>query len=178
MMVPTIALLLLAAFVPSRAAASEAPLSCEVEIRLTSITSLRTLDEDESGAAEAPGEYFVSTLTAASLGPFGLRTGDASSFAPGLSLEMIDTGWPYPPEGESVIASVSFGVLVREDDSNPVGEDDHDDTSEQLLIREHVVCPGGVTRLTRTIDVTHNNVGGPRRRSDQVRLGLQIRAVE
>lgn len=164
-------------FGSAAAHAADAGSSCEVEVRLTAIISVRTLDAVAGGDADAPGEYFVGSLSSAAIGPFDLRTGDSSNFAPGLLLETIDTGRPMPPSGETVVAPVTFGIVVSEDDSNPVGEDDHDDTSMPLLIREHVVCPAGVTNILRTIDVGHDGPDGRRRRSDQLRIGLQIRVV-
>jgi len=159
------------------AAAMDEALNCEVEVLLTSIVSVRTLDSDASGHVDAQGEYFVGTLSSTAIGPFDLRSGDSSAFVPGLRLDLLDTGWPRPSDGETVVAQVAFGILVTEDDSNPVGEDDHDDTSEPLLLREHVVCPAGTANIVRTVDVEHISAEGHKRRTDQVRVGLQIRVL-
>ncbi len=152
--------------------------SCVVAIHLTSIVSVRTLDDDGSGDPDAPGEYSIRALSSAAVGPFDLRTGDSSSFAPGLHLDTVDTGWLVPGDAATTVAPVAFGILASEDDSNPVGEDDHDDSSAPLLVREHITCPGGTTRLSRTIDVVHETGEGRRKRSDRLRLGIELTVID
>jgi hypothetical protein len=160
------------------AEAADGAATCLFEIQLTTITSARTNDEHIGDSADPTGEYEVRVLSGRALGPFELRTGESSAFAPGLTLDVVDSGWPLPPRGQSTVATAAFAILVEEDDSTPVGEDDRDDASAPLLIREHVVCPGGRTTILRVVDVPHRSGDQRRYRPDQLRLGFQIVALD
>ncbi|NIR58705.1 MAG: hypothetical protein GWO02_03875, partial [Gammaproteobacteria bacterium] len=84
--------------------AAQEPAICTVEIRLTQIACAEANDETEKSGAR--GEYHLRLGTGAEVGPFELRAGEASSFNPGILLDVIDTGILEPADGDELMLPI------------------------------------------------------------------------
>lgn len=153
------------------------PDRCVVSVALTGIASLRATDRPPSGSdGLARGDYHLRVRGAAEIGPFSLRQGEASSFAPGITLEWIDAGRIAGDVAGPV--HVRFDLMAREEDSATVGagDEDFDDLSLPLPVHEFVVCPGGRANLTRFVEIPHDHTTGKRRKPDRLRVSIQLKA--